>query len=122
MIDTKFLKFLIVGVINTIFGYSVFAIIIWLNFHYSFAALVATILGILFNFKTIGHLVFGNDDNTLIFKFVGVYTFTYLLNVVFLTIFNVLKLNMFFAGAILILPLAVISFIVNKKFVFKEKK
>ena len=122
MIDNRFIKFIIVGVINTLFGYSIYALFILLNFHYSIAALLANIIGVLFNFKTIGKIVFKNYDNALIFKFIGVYIVTYFLNVGFLKILDMFMVDMFLAGAVLVLPMAVISFILNKKFVFKEQE
>ncbi|MDD3014207.1 MAG: GtrA family protein [Candidatus Gastranaerophilales bacterium] len=119
IIDEKFIKFLIVGGLNTIFGYSVYALFLFIGLHYSIAILLAYLLGVLFNFKTTGILVFNNSNNILIFKFIGVYCIIYILNVFFLGIFDSLKFNMFLAGAILILPMALLSFILNKNLVFK---
>ena len=118
--DSKFIKFLLVGLLNTIFGYSVYALFIFLNFHYSVAAFLSTILGVLFNFKTTGKLVFNNSNNKLIFKFIAVYVFTYLLNISLLTIFNFMNINMYLAGALLLLPVAIIAFMLNRRLVFKE--
>lgn len=115
----QLIRFLFVGGLNTIFGYSIFAFFIYIGFHYSLAVLFSTILGILFNFKTIGKLVFKNHDNKLILKFFLVYTITYILNVGGLKIFNLFAVNNYISGAILILPMALISFFLNKKFVFK---
>jgi putative flippase GtrA len=119
-LDKRFIRFLLVGGINTLFGYSVFALFIFLKFHYSLAVLFGTILGILFNFKTTGKMVFNNTDNALLFKFVGVYTATFLINVACLKVFDVFKINMFLAGAFLILPVALFSFMLQKKFVFPQ--
>lgn len=52
--------FLLVGVMNAAFGYGCFAAFLYLGLHYSLALLLATILGVLFNFKSIGALVFGS--------------------------------------------------------------
>ena len=108
-----------VGAINTTFGYSVFAVLILLNIHYTLAALLGQICGVLFNFKTTGILVFKNKDNRLIFKFVGVYLFTYLLTIGLLTIFNYYGIHNLIGGAINILPIALISFSLNRRFVFQ---
>lgn len=119
-IENKLIRFFIVGGINTIFGYSVFAILIFLKFHYSIATLLSVILGVLFNFKTTGKLVFENTNNFLIFKFIGVYVIIYILNVVSLKILEIIKVNMYLAGMLLILPMAIVSFMLNNKFVFKK--
>lgn len=118
MIKDQFVRFLIVGVINTIFGYSVFSLFVFLGVHYALALLMATILGILFNFKTIGILVFAKKENNLIWRFFLVYTFVYGVNVLGLHLLNGVGLNIYFSGAILLFPSALLSFILNKKYVF----
>lgn len=122
----RFVRFLLVGVLNTIFGYSLFAILILIGLHYKYAVLIGTILGVLFNFQTTGKLVFGSKNNKLVFRFVGVYVVTYLLNVEALRIADAISINIehktkiLIAGAILVLPMAVISFVLMKLFVFRE--
>jgi putative flippase GtrA len=111
-----------VGVLNTLFGYGVFALFIYLGMHYSLAALLGTVLGILFNFQTIGRLVFNSYSRGLIFRFTAVYGATYLLNVVGLYFFNRAGINNYIAGAILIFPVAVIAFNLNKLFVFPKNQ
>lgn len=118
----RFLKFLMVGALNTVFGYSVFALFTYLNLHYTISTLLATILGILFNFKTTGCIVFKNGDNKLIFKFLFVYGVTYLLSIAFLRICEYFGFtNMYLNYAILLLPNAMIAYSLMKKFVFTNK-
>ena len=119
--NSKFIKFLFVGLINTIFGYSIFSMLIFFKLDYRFALLIATISGILFNFKTIGTLVFEIKSNRLIMRFFVVYLLIYLLNIGSLQITNSLGINLLVAQATLLLPLAVISYFLNKKFVFNGK-
>ncbi len=119
-INWQFIKFLFVGGINTLFGYSVFSLCTFFNLHYTLSTLTATILGILFNFKTTGCIVFKNNNNNLIFKFLLVYGFVYLLTIGILKLFTIIGLNnMYINYAILLLPNAVLSFLLMKKFVFK---
>ena len=116
-----FVKFLVVGGINTLFGYGIFAFFLYIGLHYSLAALFSTILGIFFNFKTTGRLVFGSKDNSLIFKFFGVYGFTYIFNVMGLKIFLMFGVNNYIAGAILMVPMVIMAFLLQKKYVFEPK-
>ncbi len=119
-ISYRFVKFLFVGVINTVFGYSVFALFNFLGFHYSLSTFLATVLGILFNFKTTGCLVFKNADNKLIFRFLLVYGFTYLLTVLFLGAFERINMDNMYLNYAILLPFnALISYFLMKKFVFK---
>ena len=117
---SQLIKFLLVGGLNTLFGYGVFAFFLSLRLHYSLAALLGTLLGILFNFKTYGTLVFRNSDNRHLFKFLGVYGTTYLLTVSSIAVLKSFPMSAFAAGAILAVPMALISFLLNRRFVFKR--
>ena len=116
-----FIKFVLVGILNTLFGYSVFALLLWLDFHYSIATIFSTIIGVIFNFYTTGRLVFKNTNNLLIFKFVLVYVFTTSLSIFILYLSNKMNFNLYYAGFVLSVIMALISFILQKTFVFKEK-
>jgi len=117
-VDRKFYLFLLVGGMNTLFGYSIFALLIFLEIHYTLAAFISTCVGILFNFKTTGKIVFQNTDNTLLFKFVLVYCVLYIINILILKIFTIVHINLYIGGAIAIIPIAVLGFILNKNLVF----
>lgn len=114
----KFAKFLFVGVINSLFGYAMFSLLLFSGLHYSISAFFATILSILFNFKTTGGLVFKNCDNKLLPRFFLVYSVVYVVNVFCLKAFSLLNINLYAAGFVLILPLAMLSFFLMKGFVF----
>ncbi len=122
-VDFLFVKFVLVGIVNTIFGYLAYAFFVFVGCGDFTAPLFSTICGVLFNFKTIGRLVFGNTSNRLIFKFFAVYLFTYALTVVLLKIFAFAGLeNRYISGALILAPMALISFFLNKNFVFKTEK
>ena len=120
--NNHFIRFILVGILNTMVGYGLFALFIYLGLHYSLAVLFSTILGVLFNFKSIGKLVFNSNNNERIYHFIGVYILLYLLNVSGLWGLSSIGMeNMYVAGAILLAPLAIISFILNKNFVFNQE-
>lgn len=142
-IENKFVRFLFVGVINTIFGYGVFLLFIWFGMHYSVALLFSNILGILFNYKTTGYIVFQNKSNRLLLHFFLVYGVVYLFNLLELYLLDKSNLYEFILSlplldfldnlplntdkigdamgqAITLLPNAILSFILNKVFVFKQ--
>lgn len=73
--NKQLVKFLLVGGLNTLFGYAVFAVLISTGLHYTIAVFIGTLIGVLFNFKTTGKLVFDSQDNTLIWKFFAKTTF-----------------------------------------------
>ena len=119
----RFIKFVLVGILNTIFGYSCFAFFIYRGFSDITAPFFANLLSILFNFKTYGYLVFKNPDNHLIFKFSAVYSIVYVLNVCGLLILaNAGVKNRYLSGLILLIPLALLAYYLNGKYVFKQKE
>ncbi len=115
----RLFRFLAIGVLNTAFGYGVFAFLIWYGLHYSLAAAISTVLGVLFNFKTTGALVFRSHDNSKIIRFVLAYMVVYCANVVALTALVHIELGAYLAGLILVLPLALLAYFLNSRFVFK---
>jgi putative flippase GtrA len=118
----RFVRFLAIGLINTLVGYGCFALLLCLGLHYAIALLIATIFGVLFNFKSIGVGVFQSHDNYLIFRFVAVYGVIYSINVLGIKTLLLLKLGPYVSGAILILPMAILAFILNRRFVFDHEK
>ena len=118
MLTPLFLRFIAVGVLNSAFGYGCFALLMFVGLHYAPALLLATIAGVLFNFKTTGALVFKSHDNRLILRFVASYAVVYLVNVAGLKLLTQLGLNPYYGGAVLILPMAALAFILFKRFVF----
>jgi putative flippase GtrA len=118
----RFVRFLIVGVLNSLFGYGIFALCVFAGMHYGLALLVATILGVLFNFKTIGKFVFGSHDNRLIVRFAATYAAVYGLNVEGVRLLKAAGLGTYVAGAMMIIPMAAVAFLFNKWFVFNNAK
>ncbi|MGB8931651.1 MAG: GtrA family protein [Anaeromyxobacteraceae bacterium] len=117
----QFAAYLAVGVLNTAVGYSIFALLVFLGLHYTLAVLLSTVLGVAFNFQTIGRLVFGSNDPSLVFRFVGVYAVTYGLNVAGLRALQASHLGPYVAGALLLAPMAVVSFFLHRGFVFRRE-
>ncbi|MGD0036933.1 MAG: GtrA family protein [Bacteroidota bacterium] len=120
LLQNKLIRFFLVSGLNTVFGYGLFALLIFIGVIYPLALLIGTFAGILFNFKTTGILVFKNHNNLLIFKFFGVYGITYLCNLGGLALFHFFKINLYFGGAILLIPVGLLAFMLNKVFVFED--
>lgn len=121
MLKQQVIRFIAVGVINTLFGYSIYALLIYLGLNYMVAVLFATVVGVLFNFKTIGRYVFKSSDNNLLIKFILVYTVVYGVNIGLIRLFTVWNIDYYAAGFLAVVPCAAISFILNKRFVFRTK-
>ncbi len=116
-----FIKFILVGVLNTIFGYLVWALMIYSGLHYAISSILSSIIGILFNFKTTGTLVFKNKDNLLIFKFVQIYAVITALYIAGLKVAKTFGFNIYLSGFALTVVFAFLSFLLQKEYVFKRK-
>jgi putative flippase GtrA len=116
----QFVKFIVVGVMNSAFGYGCYAVLIYCGLHYTLALLLATVAGVLFNFKSTSALVFGSRENRLLARFVGCYAVVYVANVAGIKVLSHLGLDPYISGALLIVPMAMLSFILNKRFVFNH--
>lgn len=121
MMNYRFLLYLVVGGVNTLVGYGLFSALIFFGLHYAAATVLATILSVLFNFKSTGRVVFKNRDNRLLWRFIVVYLAICLFNIVCLKIYKFFDDNMYVAGIVMILPSAIVSFLLLNRFVFMEK-
>jgi putative flippase GtrA len=113
----RFVTYLLVGGLNTVFGYGAFAVLFVAGLHYAAAAALATVLGVLFNFQTTGRIVFKSRDPSLLFRFVGVYGVMYVVNVGALRLLQG-KAEVLLVQACLVLPMAALSFVLHQRFTF----
>ncbi len=128
ILDIQFVRFLFVGGFNTAIIFGLYVIATALGFYYTIAILIPHLLGALIKFKTIGVLVFRSHDNKLIGRFVLVYIAFYFISIGAVKLIFVLvndwgtwfEYRNYIAGALTILPLSIINYLVNKKFVFRH--
>jgi putative flippase GtrA len=114
----QFLQYLVIGGVNTLFGYGIFCLLIYMAVHYSIAIFVSTVLGVLFNFQTTGRLVFQSKDFSKVGRFLMVYFVLYIVNVIWLWLVVRAGFSAYVGGALAILPIACLGYLLNKKFVF----
>ena len=114
----RWLRFLVVGGINTGFGYGVYALLVYLGVNFAVSNLCSLVLGILFSFRTQGTLVFKNSKSGLFLRYVAMWTVLYLSNTLMIGSLIKLGANAYSAGALAIIPTAALSFFLQKHFVF----
>ena len=107
----RLLRFLAVGLINTAFGYAVFAILVVVGFDEQLALALAFALGILWNYTTHARLVFDTKGRGKILPYAFAYAGIYVLNAVALKMATVAGLPPLMSQALLVLPMAGFSFI-----------
>ena len=114
----RFALFLGVGSVNFGFYYSVFAGLHILGVSPSAAVVIATIIGVLFNFCTTGRVVFRSGDVRVLPRFIGVYVVQCCLNIAFLRLLIMIGIPVLVAEAIVVGGLAVFTFLALRRWVF----
>jgi len=106
----RFARFLVVGVMNTGVGYGLYAAMIALGLAPQPALALSFALGVLWNFATHSGLVFGGRGLARILPYCGAYGAIYLMNALALHFMLQVGLSAYLAQALLVLPMAVVSF------------
>jgi putative flippase GtrA len=114
----RFVRFLLVGLLNTAVGYSIFAALTLSGLGIVPATLGATVMGALFNFKSIGSLVFGSTRAKLLPRFLAVYVLQCGANIGALSVFQAAGVSLLIAEAIILPVLAVAGFLLMRHWVF----
>jgi putative flippase GtrA len=116
----QFILFLLVGFLNTLFGFCIYAFFIYSGFKYYLAVLFSTSMGIFFSYFTIGRVVFNTSDKKVFKKFFLLYILLFFMNSGLIKMLTLLKLDFYLAGFISIAILSVFSFLMNKHLVFNN--
>lgn len=117
------IRFSCVGVVNTLFGAGLYSLFIYLGMSYKLSVLLSTVIGVFFNFKTTGFFVFRNRENRLIIKFVLSYIVIYFINISLIKmLIQTTPFNEYMAGIVVIPIVALMSFLLQNFYVFKENK
>ena len=117
----QFVKFLVVGAVNTVFGYGVFAGLVLAGAP-AMPALIATyIMGVFFNFMTTRRFVFERAVGSALLRFVVAYVVIYILNLVLYRLLATAGANPLESQALCLPVVAVFSFFLFKLHVFKDK-
>jgi len=120
MKNNKIIKFIITGIINTVFYFILYSIFIFMGLDYKMAVFIATVIGVFFSFKMFGKFVFNNEDKSVLNKFILLYIVLYLFNIFFVGFFENIFNNYYTSGLIATALCAIISFVLNKLYVFKK--
>jgi len=122
MPDRRILAFCVVGVLNTVFGYSVFALLVFVGLHRALALLLATCVGVVFNFYSTGKIVFDNRDSSRLPRFVGAYGIVYLFNLALMELFIGAGAGLYVAGGLAMLLATLAAYLLQSRFVFAKGK
>lgn len=122
--DKQFIRYLIVGGWNTVFGYGLFALLYFLlsaRIHYVIIAIISSVIAITMAYAGYKLIVFRTKGNYLAeyMKFYVVYGFSTILGIMLLPCFvELFKFNIYLAQAIATIACVFISFIGHRNFSF----
>ena len=119
VLNDRFVRFLLVGFLNTCFGYCLYAIFILVGLSPTVSVTVAYWLGVAFNFFTTGRVVFGNSNVSRLPRFFLAYGLAYAANLLVLSMFLHFGLHPLAAQAASLPPVVVFTFLLLRGFVFR---
>ncbi len=115
-----FFRFLFVGGLNTLFGYLVLALLLFLKVNLPLAIFFGMVIGIIFNFFTTGKVVFQSFTRWQFIKFIFIYLMIYLTNVTMIKIVQHHQFNYYFSIVLVMIPMSFITYFLLKMVVFTK--
>ena len=115
----RVLRFLLVGALNTAVGYGLFAVIFLTTERHRLAIVLATVLGVIFNFFTLGHIVFDNLSRRTLLPFALGYVVTLSVNIAVIEVLLDLGMHALVAQALMLPFIALMVYSINAKLVFR---
>ena len=117
-LERRFIRYLLVGAVNTSINYGVYAALLYVGFGFRVASLLSLILGVCISFATQGAVVFRNVTMMAFVKFVAAWACLYFLNIGVIALLLRFSMDEYLAGALALLPTVLTSYFVLKHLVF----
>ena len=117
------IRFLFVGGLNTLVGYGIYALLVYIGVNYLLANTISTIIGIAHSYLWNRFFTFKSKNRAIkeITKFVSVYIVSYLIGMCTLFIFkDKLNISAYIAGLINLVITTLISYFGHKYYSFKK--
>ena len=109
-----------VGIVNTVFGYGVFALLVSLGVNIFVAQIVAHLFGVAFNYFSYSRHVF-HDASASKLRFLMAYALNYFLGMAVLAAAAMVFRSPYIAGLLALLIASAINFLVLRKLVFTRQ-
>lgn len=109
------------GVVNTAFGYGLYALLVYAGLNIYLAQAISHVLGVLFNFFTYSRYTF-QDKQASKGRFVASYAINYVFSVAFLWLFENFVSSPYLSGLLAVVTVSVINFFILKHLVFGRTK
>jgi putative flippase GtrA len=118
--NNRFVRFLVVGGGNTVFGYGVFVVTYAISNSHHTAIVIATGIGIAFNFFTTGGVVFRNRSAGAAVPFALGYAVVLTLNLLLADLLVAAGIGVLLSQALALPFVVILSYFINAYFVFRR--
>ena len=108
------------GIVNTLFGYGLFALFVKLGLNMYLAQICAHVLGAAFNYYSYSRHVF-HDAEASKLRFILSYAFNYLLGLASLAAASLVIHSPYIAGIVSIIFVSLVNYLVLKNLVFSQR-
>ena len=116
--SNRYMRFLVAGGLNTLFGFAVYSAAILMGAPIWLALLVGMLAGTGFNFITTGGYVFRDLSLSRFPRFVICYLFIYLVNLGLIGLLSTWLGNPILSQAAITIPMAFLAYLIMARFVF----
>lgn len=119
---SQFTRFVLVGGLNTAISYGVYSALLFIGWHYALANLAGLVVGVFVGFQTTARLVFLSANHRLFGRYVLAWASIYLASIGIIGALLLVTSNGYVAGALAVPPVAVLSYFIQRSFVFGRGK
>ncbi len=111
-------RYYVAGVLNLLFGYLLFAALVWLGLNVFTAQAVGYVLGLIFNYVTYSRIAFSGQQGGKL-SFVASYVVNYFISVTFLWAALKVFPSPYVAGLVVTIAASLVNYLVLKRWVFR---
>ena len=117
ILNIKFIRFLLVGSINTVLSFLIFSFLYYIGFHYIIATTMNLAIGMFISFNTHKHITFTSKSNKYNI-YVGFALIFYLITNILLYLADQSNFNIYLSYFCILLPIALFNFLILRRYVF----
>jgi putative flippase GtrA len=117
----RLIRFYFAGFMNTLLSYCIFAGLIYLGIIYWLAIMISYTAGLAINYKSIKMIAFSDSKKQSFRTFFFIFCGMCLLNIGLTKVFIDLGINAYLSAWLVVIPISIISYELNKKYVFNLK-
>lgn len=120
--DRQFLRFLVAGGVNTLFGFGVNIAVMLAGAPVWLSMLVGTVAGIAFNFLTHGGYAFRDMSTDRLPRYVLGYAVVYAVGLAAFHLLHRVVADQLVCQVLLLIPMALLSYLIMSRFVFHKRR